>query len=142
MEWNRVCLVSDRGWSVWIPTFGNADPTYVSAGDVVIGRGSPCRNGVWKYGVRDMQQGARLGQHHLIAPELGERSGQRASLRCAEKVSFEKALCGGIDDFFLISARFKRHGRLPVHDQILRYGYRELHTSLWWTRLTTNCNHK
>lgn len=142
MQWDRFCLVSDRGWSIWIPTFGDTDPAYVSAGDVIIGRGSPCRNGVWKCGVWDMQQGVRTGRQFTIAPELAEKSGQRASLRCAEKVSFEKALCGEGNDFFLISARFKRHCRLPEIDKILRFGYRELHTSLWWTQLTSSCNHK
>ena len=54
LPWDLVCLISDRGWSVWIPTFGGADPAYTSVGDIFVGRGSPCRNGVWKYGVRDV----------------------------------------------------------------------------------------
>lgn len=46
--WKKVCLFSERGWSAWISTFGNIDPAYATAGSIRVGRGTPCRNGVWK----------------------------------------------------------------------------------------------
>lgn len=41
-----TCLISQRGWSIFLSTFGEADPSYVDAGYVVIKKGVPCRNGV------------------------------------------------------------------------------------------------
>ena len=51
--WERVCLISDGRWSAWIPSLGTSDPSYVSAGLIRIGQGSPCRRGVWKQGIWD-----------------------------------------------------------------------------------------
>ena len=58
LPWETVCLISDKRWSCWISTFGDSDPAYVRAGSVSLGRGSPCRNGVWKTGIRDSAHGS------------------------------------------------------------------------------------
>ena len=78
----------------------------------------------------------------MTDPEIAEGAGQRASLRCAEKVAFERPLCGEGEDFFFLSARLKRHRNLPAREKVVRFGYRELQKSLWWAHLTTSCNHR
>lgn len=135
--WDRVCLVSDRGWSAWIPTFSDEDPTYMKAGCIFIGRGSPCRNGVWKSGVWDMPQQNRS---FMTEPQKAEASGQQASLRCAQDVSFEKPFCGEGEDIFLVYARLKQH-HSPHEQKVQRIGYRELQKSLWWAHITNKCRH-
>ena len=40
------CLVSDRGWSVFLNTFGNVDPIYTDPGHIAVKKGVPCRKGV------------------------------------------------------------------------------------------------
>ena len=137
LPWGRVCLISDRGWSVWIPTFGVIDPVYIKGGSLFIGRGNPCRNGVWKGGVLDMRQGR---WDMLLHRELAEIPGQQATLRCAQKASFLKPLVGEGEDFFLISARIKLYSN-PTDWTVQKIGFREMQTSLWGAQVTTKCHH-
>jgi hypothetical protein len=137
LPWDRVCLVSDRGWSAWIPTFGDEDPAYTKAGSLFVNRGSPCRNGIWKSGVWDMPQ---QNWSFMTDPRKAEASGQQASLRCAQEVSFMNPFCGEGEDIFLVYARFKQHCE-PDEQKIQRVGYRELQKSLWWAQITSKCHH-
>ncbi|KAL9028042.1 MAG: hypothetical protein Q9180_007234, partial [Flavoplaca navasiana] len=106
--WHLVCLVSDKGWSAWIPTLAGIDPSYVRAGSVMLGRGSPCRNGVWKKDIWDVScdDGSTLD---MDEPQRAESCGQITSLRCAKKVTLEIPYCGEGDDRFVVSARFRTH---------------------------------
>lgn len=138
MPWDRVCLLSDRGWSAWIPTFESADPTCTTEGSVVIGRGSPCRNGVWKQGVRDSHHASWAFQ---TDPILAEVSGQSVSMRCAERVTIERPYCGEGAEVFLVSAKFRRHKVPKGISPIQRLGYRQLQRSLWMAHRTQRCLH-
>lgn len=138
LPWKKVCLISERGWSAWISTFEGTDPAYLVRGSVTIGRGSPCRNGVWKTGIWDSQQ---LNRNFLTNPQRAETCGQTASLHCAEKVSLDSPYCGEGEDIFLICARFRFHRRVRQESFIQRVGYRELHNCLWWAQDTKRCSH-
>ena len=135
LPWDKVCLVSDKGWSAWISTLGNADPFYTSAGSVLFGKGSPCRNGIWKSGIWDVP----LGNRNLWGrPERAEGYGKTASLRCSEKVSWDNPYCGEGDDIFLVCARFRI---LTTENPIHRVGYKQLQSNLWLAQLSKRCSH-
>ena len=136
LDWDKVCLVSDRGWSAWIPTLENVDPIYTRAGWVCLGRGAPCRNGVWKRGILDTSYGILLTEGY----ERIESSGERASLRCIEKVTFENPFCGEEDDMFLVCARLRRFGASPK-PAIDRAGFKSLQASLWRAQRSRHCSH-
>lgn len=138
LPWEKVCLISERGWSAWISIFGDTDPVYVAKGSVSIRRGSPCRNGVWKTGIWDAQQGTCS---FLTEPQRAETCGQTASLRCAEKVTLDRTYCGEGEDVFWVCARFRFHGNVQQKNFIQRVGYRELHKPLWWAQDTKRCAH-
>ena len=135
--WAKICLISDRGWSAWISTFGDADPTYVSPGSITFGRGSPCRNGVWKAGIWD--SGGSL--NFRIDPLKAESCGQMTSLRCAEAVSTDTPYCGEGDSVFVVSARFRLHRASHKPKSVHRVGYKKLQRYLWWARTSKRCSH-
>ncbi|KAI4160140.1 MAG: hypothetical protein LQ342_005998 [Letrouitia transgressa] len=136
LPWDRTCLISDRGWSAWIPTFEASDPAYINAGSVRIGRGSPCRNGVWKTGIWDAAHGSL---QFMADPRKVESCGQTTSLRCVEKVTLDTPYCGEGDEVFLVSVRMRLHLEpRPVQ----RVGYKELQRYLWWAQLSKRCSHR
>ena len=139
LPWDKVCLISDRSWSCWISTFGGSDPGYVRAGSVNLGRGSPCRNGVWKTGIRDSAHGS---YSFATDPERAESCGEAASLRCAEKVTIDSPYCGEGDDVFLVCARLRIHRAIPKQNPVQRVGYKELQRHLWWAQLSKGCSHR
>lgn len=139
LPWKKVCLISERGWSAWISTFGDTDPAHVVRGSVTIGRGKPCRNGVWKTGIWDSQQGI---SSFTTEPQRAEICGQTASLHCAQKVTLDSPYCGEGEDVFLICARFRLHRSVLQENSMQRLGYRELHRFLWWAQDTKRCLHR
>ena len=138
LPWDKVCLISDRGWSAWITTFGELDPAYTEAGLVNIRRGSPCRNGVWKIGIWDFARGS---PEYMTDPERAESCGQSASLRCAEKITMETPYCGEGEDVFVVSARFRMHRPIPKQRRVQLIGYKELQKYLWCVQLSRRCPH-
>ena len=140
LPWNLVCLVSDGGWSAWLPIFAGEDPASIKSSCFYIRRGTPYRNGAWKAGVWDMGPLA-AEDLKIFQCEKAEGAGQKASLRCAQKVSFEHPFCGEIEHCFVVFARFKAHeqGRKA---RVSRIGFRELLQDLWCARLTKRCGHR
>ena len=138
LPWDKICLISDRGWSAWISTLANADPTYTSAGSVRIGKGSPCRKGVWKSGIWDVSV-----EHDDVVTrtETATACGETTSLRCSEKVTLENPYCGEGDDVFLVCARFGRSTNSPKRNSIYRAGYKRLQHCLWQAQLSRRCSH-
>ncbi|KAL8789499.1 MAG: hypothetical protein Q9213_001112 [Squamulea squamosa] len=121
LPWDKVCLISDKGWSAWISTFGEMDPAYVSAGSVRLGCGSPCRNGVWKMGVWDS---APVAVPIVGNSQRAESCGQETHLRCAEKVTLATPYCGESEEVFLVSARFRLHRQDKAQRVVERVGYK------------------
>lgn len=138
LPWEKVCLVSERGWSALISTFGDTDPAYATAGSLRICRGTPCRNGVWKSGIWDS---AQKSWQFMTDPEKAESCGQNASLRCAEPVTLDKPYCGEGGNAFIICARFRLHRSVSGQSKTIRVGYRELHTALWGAQASERCPH-
>lgn len=138
LPWSKVCLISDRRWSAWISTFGDLDPAFTNACSVRLGRGSPCRNGVWKTGIWDSQAEFL---DFKSDPERAEACGQTASLHCAEKVTMESPYCGEGGDMFVVCARLRLHKAVPNQKPIQRVGYKSLQKYLWWARVSEPCHH-
>ena len=136
--WKNVCLVSDRGWSAWISTLANSDPAYTNASSIHLGRGSPCRNGIWRTGTWDTG-----GQscYFDTDPERAESCGQVASLRSAHRVTLETPYCEVGEDAFLVCARFRLLLDPPKRSSVQRCGYKELQRCLWWAQISERCSH-
>ena len=139
LPWDKVCLISDKGWSCWISTFEGSDPAYVRAGSVSLGRGSPGPIGVGKTGSRDRPHG-RFS--FATEPQTAAAGGYAASLRCAEKVTVDSPYCGEGDDVFVVCARLRIHRAIPKQNPVQRVGYKELQRHLWWTQLSKGCSHR
>jgi hypothetical protein len=88
VDWMHTCLLSDKGWSVFLNTFGESDPSHIDAGFVTIMRGVPCRNGVYKRCIID---GPTKGSENSKW-RLQEVAGDTASLRCRTPAMNQRAI--------------------------------------------------
>lgn len=138
IESTSTCLVSDRGWSVFLSTFGDADPWFTDAGYVVVRKGIPC-------------PGDGFGKKW----QMVHTAGQKECLRCLDAVYPSKPLCDDRHGSFLVNLRLnsekpgrtyvKRTGRQEdrrKETEIRRTGYRELFAALWGVQRTKGCQHE
>lgn len=147
-----TCLISRHGWSIFLSTFGDADPSFVDAGHVVIRKGVPCRNGVWKHTIVDgpTVTGASSNEWTVV-----NTAGANESLRCAKAVYEKPPSCGQRHGSFLVNLRFgtettlindsNRAGRrkdMQHEVEIRRSGYRELFAALCGVQRTKPCQHE
>ena len=135
LRWESICLVSDGGWSAWMPIFGSEDPASMKPGFVLIYHGTPCRKGVWKSFVSDLK-----GDLETYGCQKVEGVGQQASLRCIREVSFANPFCGELQHHFLVSACISQYDSMG-RKRSYRIGFRELQNSLWCTSLAKRCRH-
>ncbi|KAI4098148.1 MAG: hypothetical protein L6R37_006633 [Teloschistes peruensis] len=105
LPWERICLISDRGWSAWISTLAQHNPENTNADTITLRRGSPRRNGVWKTAIWDLSDAVRSPA--WTSPETVGSSGQFAHLRCAKKSTLDKPYCGEGEDAFIVCARLR-----------------------------------
>ena len=138
LPWGKVCLICDRRWSAWVSTFGDLDPAYTGAGSVRLGRGSPCRNGVWKAFIYDSTSNSL---QLMTDPERAESCGQVTSLRCAEKVTLDSPYCGEGVNAFVVCARLRHHRSIQKQTSLTRVGFKALQRYLWWAHLSQRCSH-
>ena len=116
---------------------------YTTAGSVRLGRGSPCRNSIWKVGIWDAACGIpfddRCYTPNSRQIQKAESSGQSTSLRCSEKVTFDSPYCGEGDDVFLVCTRLRY--LLRNESPITRLGYKKLEICLWRAEISKHCFH-
>ena len=135
-----TCLLSDHGWSVFLSTFGEADPAYVHPGYVSAVPGVPCRNGIRKRGIVDGPCNAGCN----MPWETVETAGESSTLRCVNKIEKSRTLLGERRDTFAVSIRLtpsitnnmngsKERDRLS--------GFREFHMRLWTVQKARPCQH-
>ena len=154
---SATCLVSDYGWSIFLSTFGDPDPSFADAGYVAVKRGVPCRNGVWKHSILDGPPGG-YGQGWKIC----QIAGALESLRCANDVVKDRPSCGDRYGSFLVNLHYTTKksslaGNSPFGSadvapdlyrnnkgeyETRRSGYRELFAALWGVQRTQSCRHK
>lgn len=133
----RTALVSDRGWSVFLSTFGDADPSFIESGQLSIMPGVPSRNGVRKHMIIDGPVNS-INDVRIQGLSIDQTGSAALSLR-REVVSFGKPLCGERGDSFIVSLRF-----IIVrnrHRSSRRTGYREMYGALWMAQQSQNCPH-
>lgn len=127
IDFDSTCLISDRGWSLYLSTFGDSDPTHIVPGSVVINRGVPCRNGVWKHRIIDGPKKGVESSSWIIK----HTDGEDISLQNPSLIAYDRPLIGETHDSFIISLRMVT--RLDGVLQLRRTGYRQLHGALWTT---------
>ncbi len=140
---DTACLLSDRGWSIFMSTFGTADPAHAEPGQITIIHGVPSRQGVRKQGILD---GPRSGldsnewQRHETASDV-------VKLSCINKILQGPTQCGERGEYFVFSLRltFQIPSEWPSikmgPSRSRRSGYRELHRALWTTQTSARCEH-
>lgn len=133
----RPSLLSDRGWSIYLSSFSNTDPSCTDAGFVVIRKGIPRRNNVTKHAIFDtFVEGRGFGPGCL---RTVSKASEQATLCCPEAIEFGPPLCGERGDSFIVGLRIQ-----TIHDNIphtLRTGFADLHKALWPVEKTTPCLH-
>lgn len=145
-----TCLISRHGWSVYLSTFGDADPSFTDAGYVVIKRGVPCLNGVWKHAIVDGNTGGWRNEWKVV-----HTAGAKESLHCTNAVYKRPQFCGERYGRFLVNLRFGMEpslvndtdgtgwrGNFQGETEIRRSGYRELFAANWGVQRTKPCQHE
>lgn len=145
-----TCLISRHGWSVFLSTWGDADPSFSDSGYVGIKRGVPFCNGVWKHTIVDDPTGGWNNEWKVV-----HTAGAKESLRCTNAVYKKPRFCGERDGSSLVNLRFGMETSLIKASnrtgsradsqgeiEIRRSGYRELFAALWGVQHTKPCQHK
>jgi hypothetical protein len=129
-------LVSDRGWSLYLNTYAASDPSITQKGRIMVQRGVPYRNGVWKHCVTDAPTS------EVDSRELRTicSSGEEISSRSTNSTKYAKALVGQGPDKFIINLRIttEQDGKVITR----RTGYRELCSALWLIARSSRCRHR
>lgn len=129
-------LISESGWTVYMNSHGNLDPSYLEPGQIVIRQGVPCRNGVRKHAIIDLNIASvpriieRMHIHH---------PGEKVSLYSGIVTKWGHPFVGERGDNFVVSIRIFQEQM--KHSTTRRSGYRELSRALWLVHKTTNCKH-
>jgi hypothetical protein len=134
-----VSLVSDRGWSIYLCTFGTADPSFIHPGSIKIEKGVPSRCGIRKRKVMDGPRGqfdTGWGFEDVVR--------NQSSILSPKDIALGKPLCGERADSFLVSLRVVRQADPSTVNStadVRRMGYRELAWALWMVTKTSPCQH-
>ena len=135
-----TCLLSDHGWSVFLSTFGDADPAYVDPGYISVVPGVPCRNGIRKRCIVDGPCNAGCS----MPWETVEKAGETSTLRCVNRIERSRTLIGERRDMFAVSVRLKPSNTNNGHTSKERdrlSGFREFHKRLWLVQRAGRCQH-
>jgi hypothetical protein len=81
---NSVALISRRGWSVYVNTFGDMDSSSVDE-SLLVSRGVPFRNGIYRHHVLDAAKDTN-GKIEIM--RVAEKAGEKAKIRCAYPLNF------------------------------------------------------
>jgi hypothetical protein len=133
---DRAALFSDRGWSIYLNTFGLDGPSYTDAGFVVIKKGTPFRNGVYKHLIVDSLDKGRLD---ISDWQLEDAAGEEISLQCKNQTTLGRPFCGESRDAFIVTLRMSFQDGVIICTR--RTGYRELFSALWTVHRTQSCDH-
>ena len=139
IDLSGTCLLSDRGWSIYMNTFRVPDPAYVDSDFFRIQMGVPVRNGVRKHAIID---GPATGLDSSRW-ESQTTCGDSISLSCFDDVKFGNNQYGERQDNFLVNLRLIMPGPASSVGTITRRtGLRELNAASWMTELTQSCDHQ
>ena len=146
---DKASLISDYGWSVFVSTFSNADPTFIDPTYVSVTRGVQRRHEIRKTGIVDGP--ISFNDSSSTTWTVVENPGNVATLRCIEQVERSRTLCGEQMDNFILSICLKTYAP-PLEDlnsvtqksafkTRVRAGYRAYHKALWSAQRSRRCEH-
>jgi hypothetical protein len=108
---------------------------------VVIKRGIPWRNGVWRHRVID----GPVSNFDQAPWRMEGKCGDMAALTCLTPAKISKWMVGERGDSFVVSFQLQSlaqsHGEESTSDVIRRTGYCQLWSSLFKVRKTKSCQH-
>ena len=114
--------------------------SHEDSGTLIVRRGTPWRQGVWKHRIADAP--APLFHGTSSAPQAVSRSGQDVHIVDQDQtVDFRTPLVGERGDSFLVTIRLKAEEPHPVGSCTMRTGYRQMWRMLWQTHHTDHCKH-
>ena len=139
---DTACLLSDPGWSIFMSTFGTADPAHAEPGRITIIHGVPSRQGVRKQGILDGPR-SRLDSS---AWQWHETASGVVRLSCISMISQGPTQCGEREEYFVFNLRLTL--RIPSEWHSIkmgpgrsrRSGCRELHRALWTMQTSARVN--
>lgn len=135
---SATCLLSDRGWNVYMNTFRAPDLKAIEPGFFTIQPGVPVRNGVRKHAIIDGPatgiDGSRWAARH--------KGGESIALSCFDDVEHGNSQHGERRDAFVLSLRLPMP-EVPNSQAIVirRTRTRELNAALWTSETTEPCDH-
>ena len=135
---SATCLLSDRGWSIYMNTFRAPDPKVIEPGFFRIQPGVSVRNGVRKNAIIDGPatriDGSRWAARH--------KGGESITMSCFDDVEHGNSQHGGRRNAFVLSLRLMIP-EVPNSRAIVtrRTGTRELNAASWISETTEPCDH-
>jgi hypothetical protein len=126
-------LYSNWGWSVYINTFGDLDPSALYPGEICIACGVPVRDGDVGHFIKD---GPLMNQDGPLMTRC-ERVNEVTSVRCEPETKPATPIVALRDDSFFISVRFS----LPTYGYFAA-GYGILHKLRWDAYTVDECSHR
>lgn len=132
-----TCLVSDRGWSVFLSTFGEADTAYVDPGNVSVVPGIPCRTkgALWM---------ARVTQDVIWLGKLWKRPEKVALFVASTRSKKSRTLLGERRDMFTVSIRLTpsiTNNMSGSKERDRLSSFQEFHNRLWLVPKAKRCQH-
>ncbi|KAL9618984.1 MAG: hypothetical protein Q9160_006378 [Pyrenula sp. 1 TL-2023] len=140
-----LCLCSDRGWSVFLSTFGMEDPARIRPELIHVRRGTPTKRktqerkirirdgrGIME-GLKDIPQYIQRGKDYV--PRTAARVTRRTEYLATNAEEFEPSIMCSIEP----SPEWRKFPGVKDLREIV--SYRELHEGLWQTHATPSCKH-
>ncbi|KAH7350712.1 hypothetical protein BKA65DRAFT_498851 [Rhexocercosporidium sp. MPI-PUGE-AT-0058] len=140
---SQTSLISDRGWSLFMSSYGISNPSHTDSGGLVVKKGVPTRNGVRKHrivdGRREIHEGIR--GNRFEGQQIFNESIDVS--KCTLRTKFLDAWCGELGDSFVVTLRILTLSPVPTErlDFVRETGYRELFLANWSVRPTRTCQH-
>ncbi|KAF2463375.1 uncharacterized protein BDR25DRAFT_362916 [Lindgomyces ingoldianus] len=142
-----VFMISDFGWTVSLPVYGESDPAMVDPESVFIFKGVPTRSKTLERKPRVLD-GAVMDLRPLPTPRfnsVSDRGTKSYQPRCISPVQSWKEYVGSrLDGFHVLvkatgihSEHLDQHGNPLPFQRVL--GYRFLHETLWDAYLASQC---
>jgi len=129
-------LVSSRGWSVYLNSISDVDPSYTERSVVVVQRGVPFRGQVCKHYVVDGPQSRENLPLNVLF-----RSGEKIDLGSAKPTATMRPIIGEKPDSFVVGLIIRDHNARGEFLVSRFSGYREFCAAIWGTHVTKPCDH-
>ena len=137
-------MVSNFGWTVYLPSFGDHDPVNTVPERLLVKKGVPTntKTGERKFRVRDMTNVLESGM--MPCRRVTDR-GINYVPRCLSRVVKRTEYYGSRQNSFDLDIAFEVAERLDSETESRKFelnmSYRSFHDSLWGTFFTPSCSH-